>query len=224
MSGSHHAIVALLFLVFGSSVGSFLNVCTYRIPRGLSLLRPRSRCPRCLAAVCARDNIPVLGWLLLRGRCRQCGGAISARYPMVELVTGLCFAGVYLAWTGFGREDVCEGTGALGVLFRLLLVWSLIGVFEVLSLCAYDSLRLERNSQLFSLPRDSEKRAGLSSVERSGCGEGGSLRTDRVFVTVLQPASGAVREGCAGTQPASGDEGGNRAERLREGVSASESG
>lgn len=83
--------VALAF-VFGLLIGSFLNVVAYRLPRGESLVSPPSHCPSCGAHVRARDNIPVLGWLLLRGKCRDCGEPFSWRYPAVELLTGLLFA------------------------------------------------------------------------------------------------------------------------------------
>jgi hypothetical protein len=139
MSFAHQAVLTLLFLVFGGCVGSFLNVCVYRLPRGLSLLRPRSHCPRCRAPVRARDNVPVLGWLFLRGRCRECVGAISPRYPLVELATGVAFAGVYLAWIKLAHTDVWEQAGALGVLLRLLVFWSLIGIALTAALIVYDS-------------------------------------------------------------------------------------
>ena len=83
--------------VLGLLVGSFLNVVIWRLPRGESLMRPGSRCPGCGAAVKPYDNIPVVSWLLLRGRCRNCGTRIGARYPIVELVTGVVFALVALA-------------------------------------------------------------------------------------------------------------------------------
>lgn len=73
--------------VVGACVGSFLNVCIYRWPEGLSVIRPRSRCPVCETPIRARDNIPVLGWLLLRGKCRECGARISIQYPLIELTT-----------------------------------------------------------------------------------------------------------------------------------------
>lgn len=73
--------------LIGAAVGSFLNVCVYRLPEGLSVVRPRSRCPACETPIASRDNIPVLGWLLLRGRCRSCGVGISVQYPLVELGT-----------------------------------------------------------------------------------------------------------------------------------------
>lgn len=73
----------------GLSIGSFLNVVIARVPEGLSIVRPASRCPRCEKPIAWYDNIPLLGWLLLRGRCRSCGLGISLRYPIVELLTGL---------------------------------------------------------------------------------------------------------------------------------------
>lgn len=83
--------VALIFLV-GLAIGSFLNVVAHRLPRGESLVTPPSRCPRCETPIRWYDNLPVLGWLLLRGRCRACGEPISWRYPAVELATGVLFA------------------------------------------------------------------------------------------------------------------------------------
>jgi len=82
------AILACGF-VWGAILGSFLNVVVHRVPRGASVVRGRSRCPRCGAAVRPRDNVPVIGWLLLRGRCRDCAAPISARYPLVEAGCGL---------------------------------------------------------------------------------------------------------------------------------------
>jgi leader peptidase (prepilin peptidase)/N-methyltransferase len=83
-------IVALL----GLAVGSFLNVVIHRVPRGESLVRPGSHCPRCDAAVRSRHNVPVLGWLLLRGRCADCATPISVRYPLVEAGTAALFVAV----------------------------------------------------------------------------------------------------------------------------------
>jgi leader peptidase (prepilin peptidase)/N-methyltransferase len=80
----------------GLLIGSFLNVVAYRLPRGESLVKPRSRCTSCGEEVRPYDNVPVVSWLLLRGRCRHCGAQISARYPAVELVTAIAFAAVAL--------------------------------------------------------------------------------------------------------------------------------
>ena len=90
--------------VFGAVIGSFLNVVAYRLPRGESLVTPGSRCPACGTPIKAYDNVPVLGWLLLRGRCRNCGERISPRYPLVELATGLLCAAVVLRYGA--DEDV----------------------------------------------------------------------------------------------------------------------
>jgi leader peptidase (prepilin peptidase)/N-methyltransferase len=84
-------LVAVAFGL-GLAVGSFLNVVAYRVPRGESLVRPGSRCPSCGAPIRARHNVPVLGWVLLRGRCADCRTRIGLRYPVVELVTGALFA------------------------------------------------------------------------------------------------------------------------------------
>lgn len=77
--------LALLLAIVGLLVGSFLNVVIARVPAGESVVTPRSRCPRCQTEILARDNVPVVSWLLLRGRCRHCSEPISARYPVVEL-------------------------------------------------------------------------------------------------------------------------------------------
>jgi len=80
----------------GLIVGSYLNVVVHRLPRHLSTVVPRSRCPHCGAPIRARDNLPVVSWLLLGGRCRDCAAPISARYPAIELLTGALFAGTVL--------------------------------------------------------------------------------------------------------------------------------
>lgn len=89
---------AAAIFVFGLAFGSFLNVCIYRLPRGLSVVHPWSACPKCGAAIRAYDNIPVVSWLMLRGRCRHCQGPISPRYAVVELLTALLFLACYLAF------------------------------------------------------------------------------------------------------------------------------
>jgi len=93
VSPSAFAAVAALL---GALVGSFLNVVIHRLPRGESIVRPGSRCPSCGRAIRPFDNVPVLAWLWLRGRCRHCGARISARYPLVEALTAALFAA--LAW------------------------------------------------------------------------------------------------------------------------------
>ena len=105
----------MLAAVFGAIFGSFLNVVAYRLPRGESLSRPRSRCPQCQTPIKPYDNVPVLSWLALRGRCRTCRAPISARYPLVEAVTGFLCAAVVLAK---GPDE----DALLGLVLVLLLV------------------------------------------------------------------------------------------------------
>jgi leader peptidase (prepilin peptidase)/N-methyltransferase len=88
---------AVIAAVMGVIFGSFLNVVAYRLPRGESLARPRSRCPRCETSIKPYDNVPVLSWLALRGRCRTCRAPIPVRYPLVEAGTGLLCALVVIA-------------------------------------------------------------------------------------------------------------------------------
>src|SRR5919107_4402023 len=94
------AVEIALAAVLGAVLGSFLNVVIHRVPLGESIVSPGSRCPHCAAPVATYDNVPVVSWLLLRGRCRSCGGPISARYPLVELATALTFAAI-VAVRGF---------------------------------------------------------------------------------------------------------------------------
>lgn len=84
-------IIPLIFFVFGAVVGSFLNVCIYRMPLNRSIVFPRSHCPSCSKDIAWFDNIPLLSFLLLKGRCRHCGKPISLRYPLVEFITGSFF-------------------------------------------------------------------------------------------------------------------------------------
>ncbi len=93
--------------LFGALIGSFLNVVAYRVPVGESLVSPGSHCPSCDAPVRPWDNIPVFSWLMLRGKCRNCGVRISSRYPIVELLTAAAFAAV-VAVNGFDDDLLLE--------------------------------------------------------------------------------------------------------------------
>lgn len=93
--------MAAAVFVLGVAFGSFLNVCIYRLPRNLSVSSPsRSFCPNCKAQIAAYDNIPVLSWLLLRGRCRNCRQPISPRYAVIEVFTGMLFLACFLRFGG----------------------------------------------------------------------------------------------------------------------------
>ncbi|MCK4807230.1 MAG: prepilin peptidase, partial [Candidatus Aegiribacteria sp.] len=89
-------VYVIFALLFGMTIGSFLNVVAWRVPREESIVKPPSRCISCGKRIEWYDNIPVLSWFILRGRCRSCGAHFSIRYAMVELLTGLLFAGIFL--------------------------------------------------------------------------------------------------------------------------------
>src|SRR6478752_2978132 len=115
------ALAIALAAVGGLIVGSFLNVVVYRLPRGESLSHPRSRCPSCGTQLRAVDNIPLVSWLALRGKCHHCGAPVSARYPLVELTTGVLYAAVVATQDdavriprGMGMGDV-KLAGVLGL-------------------------------------------------------------------------------------------------------------
>ncbi|HUQ47078.1 MAG TPA: prepilin peptidase [Gemmatimonadaceae bacterium] len=89
---------AIYSFVIGAVFGSFLNVCISRWPEGLSVVRPRSRCPKCGHQIGALENIPIFSWLALRGKCRGCGTSISFQYPLVEILVGLIWLGSFLVF------------------------------------------------------------------------------------------------------------------------------
>jgi leader peptidase (prepilin peptidase)/N-methyltransferase len=105
------AAAAILAFISGAVMGSFVSVVAHRVPRGESVVGPRSRCPSCGAQIAAYDNVPVVSWLLLRGRARCCGASISPRYPLVELALGALYAATVLVLWGEPWEI------ALGLVF-----------------------------------------------------------------------------------------------------------
>ncbi|VGO14992.1 Leader peptidase PppA [Pontiella desulfatans] len=88
----------VVVFMFGACWGSFLNVCIYRIPAELSVVKPRSRCPKCMTDLAWKDNIPIFGWIFLGGKCRYCKVPISPRYPSIELLTAILFTWVWLVF------------------------------------------------------------------------------------------------------------------------------
>jgi leader peptidase (prepilin peptidase)/N-methyltransferase len=111
-------VIAVIAAALGGLlVGSFLNVVAHRLPRGESLIRPRSRCPECGTQLRAIDNVPVISWVALRGRCHHCGASISARYPIVELLTGALYIAV-----------VASQDDAVRIVLGLLLVTALVPI------------------------------------------------------------------------------------------------
>jgi leader peptidase (prepilin peptidase) / N-methyltransferase len=98
MDSPERWLIGSLIFIVGAAVGSFLNVVIYRVPEGLSLLHPPSRCPQCKTQLKFYDNVPIFGWLWLKGRCRYCGCSIAARYPLIEAATGILYVLTYLAF------------------------------------------------------------------------------------------------------------------------------
>lgn len=122
------AVPALVLVFFiGASIGSFLNVVIYRLPAGLSLIYPPSRCPHCLTRLKKRENVPVFGWLRLKGKCAHCKSSISPRYPSIEAVTGILFLVVFL------RFDISLST--LGY-------WAFLSWLLALSMIDFDTMTL----------------------------------------------------------------------------------
>jgi leader peptidase (prepilin peptidase) / N-methyltransferase len=114
------ALEAAYVTLLGLMLGSFMNVCIYRLPRGLSPVRPRSGCPNCGHLLAWYENVPVVSYLVLRGRCRTCRVAISPMYPVIEAVTGAVFLAGYLWY----------GPSAL-LIVRLVLAWAMIALFVI---------------------------------------------------------------------------------------------
>src|SRR3954466_5240525 len=106
--------------LIGLVVGSFLNVVIHRVPRGQSIVRPRSHCPACENGIRPRDEIPVLSWLILRGRCRDCGVGISMRYPLVELLTAVVFVCLALRFGPSSTLPAYLYLGAVSVALALI--------------------------------------------------------------------------------------------------------
>ncbi|THG29654.1 prepilin peptidase [Naasia lichenicola] len=122
-------ILPAIIGAFGLAFGSFLNVVVYRVPRGLSVVNPPSACPGCSSEISARDNIPVVSWLLLRGRCRTCREPISARYPIVEAITAVAFVvvGIFFA-ARIGTQTTAVGAVGAGITMIAFLYLAAISV------------------------------------------------------------------------------------------------
>src|SRR5438445_777348 len=114
------ALPIVLGALLGAALGSFLNVVIHRVPRGASLVTPRSACPSCAVPISPRDNIPIVSFLILRGRCRHCRARISSRYPLVEGVTAALGAGAIVRF-GFAEPAAFVGLGG-AVLISLAMI------------------------------------------------------------------------------------------------------
>jgi leader peptidase (prepilin peptidase) / N-methyltransferase len=121
-------VFTIFFACLGACIGSFLNVVVYRLPRGQSLVFPGSRCPRCEHPLAWYDNLPVIGWLMLRGKCRYCGQPISPRYPIIEFVTAALFALFFVAIFRFGQGPFWEADGHILRMDDIAKDWPLFGL------------------------------------------------------------------------------------------------
>ncbi|HEY5053642.1 MAG TPA: prepilin peptidase [Solirubrobacterales bacterium] len=108
--------LGLIAFLLGLVIGSFVTAVAHRVPRGMSIVGPRSICPTCGAQIAAHDNVPVFSWVVLRGRARCCGASIAPRYPLTELVVGILFAATVLVYRGDAAEV------AIGLVFVTMLV------------------------------------------------------------------------------------------------------
>jgi len=133
-------LVASLAAIVGLAIGSFLNVVIYRVPRGESVVSPPSACPRCGARIRPFDNIPAFSWLLLRGRCRDCGAPISPRYLVVELGTAVFFGAV--AWHALRDGVPPDGGDAAGLLLALAAFLYLAAISVALGVIDMETRRL----------------------------------------------------------------------------------
>lgn len=123
----YSGLILVFVFALGTAIGSFLNVVIYRLPAKLSLLYPPSRCPQCLNRLRTHENVPVLGWLWLRGRCGHCGQPIPVRYPLVEAATGAIFLVIY---------------GVFGNSLQTIGIWAFASWLLALALIDFDTLTL----------------------------------------------------------------------------------
>jgi leader peptidase (prepilin peptidase)/N-methyltransferase len=139
-------ILAFWVFVIGSAIGSFLNVVVYRLPRGMSLSHPGSRCPKCAHAIRWYHNLPIAGWLLLRGKCFDCKAIISPRYPLVEFVVAagfvvLAYVDVYLPTITAGDPTTALNSAPPGVLLGCSLIAFVAHAWLVCSVLAAGLIR-----------------------------------------------------------------------------------
>lgn len=117
---------SVLMFVFGCIVGSFLNVCIHRMPREISIVSPPSHCPHCKYAIPFYLNVPLLTWVVLRGKCKNCGAPISFRYFLVELLTGVAFLG---CWLRFGNPDHPLPSLPIAIIYSIFLAGLMVATF-----------------------------------------------------------------------------------------------
>jgi len=135
------ALLVALVGITGLAIGSFLNVVVYRVPAGMSVVRPRSACPNCGHEITARDNVPVLSWLVLRGKCRDCAEPISKRYPLVELAGAAAFV-IVGVWAAPAISAAPNALLVIAAVLRLLAFLYLAAVSVALAIIDVETHRL----------------------------------------------------------------------------------
>ncbi|MEP6843734.1 MAG: prepilin peptidase, partial [Pseudolysinimonas sp.] len=141
MTVSLAVVLVSLVGITGLAIGSFLNVVVYRVPAGMSVVRPRSACPNCGHEIAARENIPLLSWALLRGKCSGCSAPISKRYPLVELAGAAAFVIVAL-WAGPQFSAASDVSALVASLLRLVAFLYLAAITVALAIIDVESHRL----------------------------------------------------------------------------------
>ncbi len=217
-------VILALSVLFGATFGSFFNVVIYRLPRGKNIAYPPSSCPKCSRPIRMRHNIPVIGWLLLRGKCYDCEAPISARYPFVEALSGLTFG--FITWLEplqMGLNLPGPPAGMSELLPTVVDLWWLAGLHVILLsglLIAagidYDGLRVPTvvavlltmvaigaifaHPALLPVPAFAEfvRRWPLSPIAISGASSIYGAVVGMVFGCVISPGTGAGRSGDAG--------------------------
>ncbi|MEM8783396.1 MAG: prepilin peptidase [Planctomycetota bacterium] len=169
MPVSPETYTVILMGLWGACVGSFLNVVVFRVPEGLSVVSPPSRCPGCEKKLAWFDNVPVLGWLWLRGKCRNCKMSISPQYPLVEAFTGIAFAGLTWAYYFTGLRPAFAGAGVLNT-------WPVLGVHLCLLACMIAATLID--AKLYIIPLGIVWTASLVALVSPVAGAAGFLGTD----------------------------------------------
>ena len=194
MTLSPEAFAVILMGMWGACVGSFLNVVIFRVPAGLSVVSPPSRCPGCEKKLAWYDNVPVLGWLWLRGKCRSCKMSISVQYPLVELFTAVMFAGLTWVYYFTGLRPVFSEAG-------LAATWPVLGVHLTLLACMIAASVID--AKLYIIPLGIVWLASVVALFSPVAGAAGFLSPDYLevgawwasLVPVASPTEGRMAFG-----------------------------
>jgi leader peptidase (prepilin peptidase)/N-methyltransferase len=172
----------LVVFAFGACIGSFLNVCIYRIPREESVVTPRSHCPHCGKLIAWYDNIPILSWLFLGAKCRHCGGGISMRYILVEALIGVLFS---LVWLLYGIHTDSAGEYWLLLDARIPVYWLIVAGLSVATFIDFEHFIIPDRISLGGIP------AGIALSVLVPTMQGAATRWDGFNASVMGAVAGA---------------------------------